>query len=264
MRPTLLAIVLLGAATVFRASPAHAHMPSLVDGAFADWQAPFVVTDADWSQVVYHRAGCDAPTLWMRLQAQAGQDLFVQLGVPELLRLQDRQLQLVLLGPGLPDAVPAGLDAPAVEGALVFDATVTEQAPLFHEPFSNTDSRIVIVRTLTLPSDGTYYLAARFVDGRAGKLWLSTGTVEKFDADAIKRVVPLLDEIKRFHEALEDPTTPVDGVDPVCPAQAEAVDPPAQGCVAASTASPRRMWVPVLMALGALVCVRLGGRRRVR
>lgn len=242
------------------AAPAAAHMPSLVDGAFADWREPFVVGDIEWSQVVYHRAGCETPTLWMRLQADAGQALFVQLGTPELERQFGRQLQLVVLGPGLGDTVPAGLEGSGAASAEVFEATVAHDTPTFHEPFSDTHSRILVEKTLTLPAAGTYYVAARFLDGQAGKLWVSTGTVEKFDADAIKRVIPLLDEVKRFHETIDDPWAPTDGVDATCPAPVEIVEPAAAGCHASpSTAATGTGWLAFL----GCVMLLLGRRRSV-
>jgi hypothetical protein len=243
------------------ASPAQAHMPSLVDGAFADWREPFVVSDLDWSQVVYHRAGCETPTLWMRMQAQAGASLFVQLGAPELERQIGRRLQIAVLGPGLTDVVPAGLEGSGAATAEVFEATLTTETPAFFEPFSDTHSRILVEETLKLPATGTYYVAARFVDGQAGKLWVSTGTVEKFDAEAIKRVVPLLDEVKRFHETIEDDWAPTDGVDPTCPVAPPTdgdLDETTGGCSAARTGtSGARGWL--MLAFAAIMAV---ARRR--
>lgn len=260
MRTPLRHAVAVGLLLGTLATPAAAHMPSLVDGAFADWREPFVVTDPEWSQVVYHRASCETPTLWLRVKVEAGQALFVQLGTPELPRQLGRRLQLAVLGSGLGDVVPAGLQGSGAASAAVFEATVAASTPTFHEPFSDTHSRILVEQTVTLPAAGTYYVVARFVDGQAGKLWVSTGTIEKFDADAIKRVIPLLDEVKRFHETIADPWVPADGFDLVCPPPPELSEPVAAGCQAARGGAGAGAWLLALLAAATMLARRGRGR----
>ncbi len=243
------------------ASPALGHRPALQDGAWSTPKDAYVVQDIELSQVVYHRATCDARRLWFRIPAKAGDALFVQLGVPVLERLAHRPFALALLGPGLPP-VALPFAAPASTGRT-WPAATPQEGTLFDEPFSSTQSWILLEQTVTLPETGDYWLAAWPADGRTAKLWLSVGTVEKFDAEAMLEVIPLLDEVRRFHETLaEAPSEP--RADVPCPAEVTpsgAVDAddgatPPTGCAAAAPPNDPLPWLLLTLCMLAVTTVR--------
>ncbi|HAN32094.1 MAG TPA: hypothetical protein DCQ06_10895 [Myxococcales bacterium] len=177
-------------------------MPALDPGGFGTPSSAYTVADIELSQVVYHAATCDNRTLWFRVPATAGQKLFVQLGAPELDRLKKRPMAIALLGAGFDDiALP--FSSPITTGRR-WDIAEAGAGKAFHEPFTDTYSWITVEDTVTLPETGDYWLVAWFPDNISGKLWLSVGTVEKFNAETMIKVIPLLDQVRAFHETLPE------------------------------------------------------------
>ena len=256
-------------------STAWGHMPSISPGGFGTPEGAYVVDDIELSQVVYHEATCDNRQLWFRVPATGSESLYIQLGVPVLDRLSNRPVSVALLGEGLePVALP--FNAPAKTGR-VWTVDAAGAGEPFHEPFTDTNSWITVEETVKLSASGDYWLVAWFPDDMSGKLWLSVGTVEKFDAQAMIKVIPLLDKVREFHETLPEQAnsqpsevkceTPVvddkEAVEPVKPSGQEpaAQEPspqvastPVDGCTAsAAPSSPGAALALTLLALGLLV-----------
>lgn len=194
---TLLAPTLALALTV--ASPASAHKPSFSNGQYGAADRAYPVQNIDHSIVVYHEITCDDRQLWLRFDApEAGKGLFVQLGVPAIHRLDQYRPSLAVIAPGLPSAelqlpfyIPPGM------GVEVLSAEMDRP---FHEPFTGTDSRIVVERTLTLPSGGGGYIVAWDPGARPGKLWVAVGEKETFGFADLFRFVGWRAGARDFHE----------------------------------------------------------------
>ncbi len=181
------------------ASPAIAHKPSFSNGQYSGPDRAYPVQNIDHSIVVYHDITCDNRQLWLRFSApEAGKGLFVQLGVPTIDRLERYRPTLAVIAPGLPSpqgqlpfAIPAGM------GVEVLNA---ETARAFREPFTGTDSWILVERTLTLPSAGVGYIVAWDPDVRPGKLWVAVGEKESFGLADLFRFVGWRASARDFHE----------------------------------------------------------------
>ena len=181
------------------ASPASAHKPSFSDGQYSGHDRAYPVQNIDHSIVVYHEITCDNRQLWLRFSAtEAGKGLFVQLGVPAIDRLERYRPTLAVIAPGLPSpqrqlpfAIPAGM------GVEVLSA---EMDRAFHEPFTATDSWILVERTLTLPSAGSGYIVAWDPEARPGKLWVAVGEKESFGLADLFRFVGWRASARAFHE----------------------------------------------------------------
>ncbi len=193
------------ALAAFVASPASAHKPSFSNGQYGGPDRAYPVQNIDHSIVVYHEITCDDRQLWLRFNApEPGKGLFVQLGVPKIDRLERYRPTLAVVAPGLPPpqrqfpfAIPVGM------GVEVLSAEISRA---FHEPFTGTDSWIVVERTLTLPSSGSGYIVAWDPDARPGKLWVAVGEKETFGAADLFRFFGWRASAQAFHEVGAAPT----------------------------------------------------------
>jgi uncharacterized membrane protein YgcG len=174
---------------------AFAHQPFFAKGTETGPDTAFVLPDAQISRVVYVEMGCTGAAFWMRLDAAAGTSLFLQLGTPVIPALSDYRPTLYLIGPGLPAASDTPPGTPDGLGALVFPATAEADPPVFHEPFTDTDSWILAASTETLPASGAYYLVAVPKKEVRGRLWIATGTQEVPGGEP-----GALAKVKAFHD----------------------------------------------------------------
>ncbi|HCH65273.1 MAG TPA: hypothetical protein DFR83_20880 [Deltaproteobacteria bacterium] len=159
---------------------AQAHKPSFS----GDYDTPgeaWAVPDPEISIVLYQEITCDLQHLWMSLDGEAGFPLYIQLGVPVIDRLSDYRPSVALVAPGLP-APEADLpfELPAGTGIQVFDTQDVEQPGDFYEPFTQTESWVLVEETVELPETGQAWLVAWDPGRQTGKLWVATGTVEDF------------------------------------------------------------------------------------
>lgn len=183
------------------ASLALAHQPWVAEeGQYSEPQGAWPMDDIGLSIVVYDQLTCEYPALWLRFEAQGGEELYTQLGMP----LLDRQIawrpSMAVLAPGFP-APPADLpfEVPAGLGAVVYDSAAVTDLGTFDEPFTGTSSWVLRTETLELPA-GEGYVVAWDPAGLTGKLWVATGTREEFDSEDFERIGDLIDDIRAFHE----------------------------------------------------------------
>lgn len=192
---TVLAAAFFSSVTV----PALAHQPIVSDGSANGPATAIPLGDIDVSRVVYHDVTADALRLWLTFDGAADQQLYVQLGLPQIERLANYRPSVAILGPGLPPIdlafeIPSGLG-----GVLLSSADVVEPKP-FDEPFSGTSSWILFEQDVALPQDGTYFVVVFDPAGQPGKLWVATGREERFELDEIGELSGVLQEVRAFHE----------------------------------------------------------------
>ena len=198
-RSTLYVTVLL----LFLINPfSRAHRPIFSDRAATDADTAVMIAEPAVSQVIYREITEKAPQVWLALDAEAGFELFIQVGVPVLDRLRSFRPAMVVIGPGLPEK-PLLIPVPKGNGAANF-ATDDVKAPrFFHEHFTGTDSWILRSETVTLPRTGRYYVVAYTPSGQTGKLWLSVGTKEVFGPADLTEFGEWKKRIREFHEVGE-------------------------------------------------------------
>jgi hypothetical protein len=182
------------------ASSASGHQPIVSDGLATDAASAIALGDVDVSKVVYHEVTADSPQLWLRFVGVADQNLYVQLGLPAIDRLQDYRPSIAILGLGFP-AIDLPFDVPAGLGGLLLSSDEVTHPTVFEEPFSNTRSWILLEQDITLPQAGTFLIVAFDPAGRPGKLWIATGREERFELDEILQLPDVLQEVRAFHES---------------------------------------------------------------
>lgn len=188
------------AALVALSLSASAHKPTFSDD-FGGPDRAFQVADPDVSIVVYQDITCEIDQLWMTLDAEPGYAVYVQLGVPVIERLEGYRPSVALLAPGL-DAPDEDLpfDVPEGMGALVFHSDDVDVPDEFYEPFTQTESWVVVEETVELPEGGPAWLVAWDPAGWTGKLWLATGTIEDFSDVETTDFLYWSEAVNEYHE----------------------------------------------------------------
>lgn len=181
------------------AVPAWAHKPIFPDGAGCTRDDAIVVEDVTISQVAYTEITDGCPQLWLTFEAEAGQELYLQIALPQIERYADLRPAVAVLGPGLP-TVDVPFDVPEGYGGYVFTTDDVTEPESFHEPFTGTDSWILRERTQDLPEAGQYYIVAYVPSGETGKIWVAFGRQEQFGLGDIVSLPGTIATVREFHE----------------------------------------------------------------
>ncbi|MBN2380354.1 hypothetical protein JXM67_11200 [candidate division WOR-3 bacterium] len=186
-------------ALLIMSSLAVAHKPLSNPPGTSDFSGAIEIEEPDVSYVVYHEVTEERPRVWLRLEAEAGYNLYVSLGVPVIDRLTDYHPAVAVIGPGLPDK-EFDFQIPHDMGAVVFTTDDIDEPRFFHEPFTGTDSWIYVEEWLTLPETGTYYVVAYHPENTPGKLWVAPGTKERWGIIDIFTLPSIIKPVRKFHE----------------------------------------------------------------
>jgi hypothetical protein len=179
------------------ASSAYAHKPWVAaPPEYTSAPDAFVSQEPDVSIVVYAERDCAAPRLWVAGDLEAGQEWFVQLGLPQADVLAGWRPSLAVVAEGLPQ-VDLGFPLPEGHGAVVFEGA--DEPAAFEEPFTGTSDWILVEERVTAPVSGRAYVVAWDPAGAAGRLWIATGERESFTSEDWQRIRDLLDDVRDFH-----------------------------------------------------------------
>lgn len=178
---------------------AFAHQPILSDGTAVDAQRSIQLDNVQISRVVYHEITTDAPQLWLTFEISEPQELKLQLGVPNIPRLESYRPAMAIFGPGLPSETLA-FPAPEGLGGILYDSRDVTDPVVFNEPFSGTRSWIVVDTSVDLPAAGRYFVVGYSPGEQTGKLWIALGEKEEFDADALGSLTADIAGVRSFHE----------------------------------------------------------------
>lgn len=180
------------------------HQPIVSDGSANSAATAISLGDINVSRVVYHEVTGAAPRLWLTFESKVDQQLYVQLGLPQIERLADYRPSVAILGPGLP-AIDLPFETPAGMGGLLLSSTDVTEPKAFDEPFSGTSSWILFEQDVALPQAGTYFIVAFDPAGQPGKLWVATGREERFELDEVAALPDVLQQVRAFHESSAGP-----------------------------------------------------------
>ncbi len=192
-------VVLPALVVLASGSSAHAHRPTFSDGSAVDADSALEIDDTTVSQVVYHEVTDESPRLWQTFTAEQGGELWVQIGVPVIDRLEGYRPAVAVLGPGLPE-VDLPFDIPNGLGGVIISTEGVDDPEVFHEHFTNTRSWILAEQTVQLADAGRYDLVAYVPSGEPGKLWVSVGTREVFGVGDVFLAREWTVKAREFHE----------------------------------------------------------------
>jgi len=181
-----------------------AHKPLPSEGTYSDVDHALRVEEIDVSQVVYYELTHEDQQLWLTFEKEAEEGLYVSLGVPVIEPLKDFRPSLAVLGPGLPEiALP--FEIPEGFGGWAFETDAVTSPAVFHEPFTGTDSWVLLEDTVALPGSGWHYVVAYSPLGETGKLWVAIGTREAFGLRDVIELPRTIREVRAFHEVAGQP-----------------------------------------------------------
>ena len=197
-RMTTLYGAALATVCTLTALPAQAHKPSYAnDNSSID--LAFEVTDPEISIVLYSEMTCTKDELWLHMDSTGFDEVWLELGVPQLERLADYRPSLAIVAEGLPQAdVP--FEIPDGMGAKVIHTHDVEEPIPFSEPFTQTDSWILFRDWFEIPSDTDVYLVAYNPAEFTGKLWVAVGLIEDFSDADLSDFPEWLEKTQAFHE----------------------------------------------------------------
>ncbi len=229
---------------------AEAHKPAFGPG-YADTSSAYEVQDNDVSIVVYQELSCEEPEVWLSFDAVAGEELWVQLGVPEIERLADHRPALAVLAPGLPAVEGLPFDVPEGLGAVVLDARDADEPDAFYEEFTRTSSWVWAEEWVETPESGEGFVVGFDPEGWTGKVWVAVGTVEDFSDVDFSDFSGWDQQVNAFHETgkYEDP---VEEVEMQCTPEAlvqEEADATSAGCEVAGAAGGAWFWLAGVLGL---------------
>lgn len=184
---------------------ASAHKPSYANNHTAP-ELAFEVTDPEISIALYAEMSCTAETLWLHMDTTDFSEVWIELGVPQLERLEDYRPSLAVVAAGLPEA---GLDdlpfeVPGGMGAMVIDTADVDEPIDFFEPFTQTESWILYREWVEVPEDTDVYLVAFNPEEITGKLWVAVGLTEDFSDVDTSDFAEWLEKTQAFHEIDDD------------------------------------------------------------
>ena len=229
-------------------SSAWAHKPSY-GNSYTSSEAAFEIDDPDISIVLYSEMTCESDQLWMHLETGDREQIWVELGIPQLDRLEDWRPSLAIIGPGLPEAelpfpIPEGM------GATVLHTDEVSEPTFFFEEFTSTASWILTGGWIEVQPQSDVYLVAWDPEQWTGKLWIAVGTVEDFSDATVADFVYWMEETQAFHEVdgeIKDSEQSCSTEDIV---EAEET-PTSAGCGQLGRAPARMEWIGLLGVLWA-------------
>ena len=175
------------------------HKPLPFWEAHGDPSHALVVHAIDVSQVTYFEVTASSPQYWLAIDVPQSASLSLSIGVPVIDRYRSFRPALAVLGPGLP-SVDARLPIPQGYGGEILATDGVRDPPVFHEPFTGTDSWTLRDDRLTLGDAGRYYVVLFSPRGEQGKFWAAIGEREAFGLADFVNLPSVVREVRAFQE----------------------------------------------------------------
>ena len=214
-------VLLMAGSLMQKEALAHKPLePAGTGGLNSNIQSALAIPNPKISWAVYQSLDSENPALFYRFDARKGDDLYVQLSVPQLPGLQDFNPKLALVGPGVSESIvtearrasvsanpslvsPTGDDSSIITlsyGSSNNNNSNNNPAPnesqtIFYEPFTQTSYFQKQEFRAGLPQDGRYYLVV-YVSGPqelkgSSKFTLAVGEIEDFQPLDFVTTLPL-------------------------------------------------------------------------
>jgi hypothetical protein len=199
MRPEKPMVAAITAALMLSSGSAWAHQPIETEADLGTWQEAKEIEHPDVSQVIYRELDPAEPAVWLSFPVLAGQEIYFSLGVPKIARLEGFRPYIAVVGLGFP-AAELPVELPPGAGALILEPSGTPKA--FYEPFTGTDSLILLAQTVRFDTAGTYRVVAYVPEPLppGAKLWVAIGDKEQWGFGDLLRMPAIIDEVRAFHE----------------------------------------------------------------
>ena len=183
----------------FSSNTVEAHKPSFPDGLNKSPYLAFQLDDIDISQAIYQILEKNEQ-VWLSFDPQKSNSdtANIQLGIPVLEETQSFRPVVAVVSQNL-NKIDLPFDIPEGFGAILYepnDMPIRE----FHEPFTDTNSWILIEDEFEVIENGIHYVVIFSTTNQSGKFWFATGTKEVFGLSDISNLNKNIYKVKNFHK----------------------------------------------------------------
>ena len=184
----------------FIPSTAEAHRPAFPDDSNKSATKAFQLDDIDISQAIYQILNQNEQ-LWLSFDPKnsSTKTAINQLGIPILEETKSFRPMVAVVSKSL-NKIDLPFDIPDGFGATLYETASEDQIKKFHEPFTNTDSWILIEDKFEITEPNIHYIVIFSKTNQTGKLWFATGTREVFGLSAISDLNKNISKVKTFHK----------------------------------------------------------------
>ena len=151
------------------------------------------LSDIQISKVIYQVLNETSDQSWIAFEAEPGQILNLEIGLPALEQVRNIRPTIVLIKPSESNQSPI---------ELIDSHIITNGAKLtpFHEPFTDTNSWILTKKEISISETGLHHLVSLDLEDNTGKLWVAIGKEERFGVSDIARLPSTILEVRKFHD----------------------------------------------------------------
>ena len=183
----------------FPPSTAEAHRPSFPDGFNKSPYTAFQLDDIDISQAIYQVLE-ENEQVWLKFHPNnsSSKTANIQLGVPILEETESFRPMVAVVSQNL-QRIDLPFDLPDGFGAIVYEVNNKKAIRKFHEPYTNTNSWILIEEEFEIVANETHYVVIFSNTNQSGKFWFATGDKEVFDFSSSQLHENIL-KVKTFHK----------------------------------------------------------------
>lgn len=167
--------------TLAIAPPASAHQPFFEETDLT-YDAPYLIRDPNVSVAYYATLDSAHDVDYYVLDGTAGQQIFLEMTIPQIAGQENFAPTLAMIGPGFPKTeLPHAVQTPTDAGAQILTPPATGRA--FFELFSGTSYWDRQKEFVTLPASGRYLIAVWHPEGVVGRYVFVSGTREELGGD---------------------------------------------------------------------------------
>lgn len=163
--------------------------------------SPIFIDNIHKSQVWYFQQNSPNSSIWLKFTVNISDQLFLQLGVPQLEKFVNYNPTLKLYYQNNTLNQPQkhiSYTTNFSKSPILCTSNPQTTIPcLFYEPFTNTYSWILIEKHLPL-KPGTYYIQGQ--SSNEGIMWIAIGEFEDFSDNQFSNLIFTTSQIKNAHE----------------------------------------------------------------
>jgi hypothetical protein len=187
----------------FPSNTVEAHRPYFPDGLNKSPYSAFQLDDIDISQAIYQVLG-ENEQVWLKFHptTSSSKTVNIQLGIPVLEETESFRPVVAVVSQDL-SRIDLPFNLPDGFGAIVYEVNNEESIKKFREPYTNTNSWILIEEEFEIIGNEIHYVVIFSKTNQSGKFWFATGTKEVFDFSSSQLNKSIL-KVKKFH----NPSTP--------------------------------------------------------
>ena len=164
----------------------EAHFPIIAGDKHHNQTKALPIENIHISKVMYQTLSKSKPESWIAFEGALGNKLDIEIGLPKLDKLKKFRPTIEII-------------TPKNESILIHTSDINNPE-FFHEPYTDTESWILIRQSIKLQSNGIYFIKSFSTTKDSGKLWIAVGKEESFGVGELTKLVSIRGAVREFHE----------------------------------------------------------------